>query len=315
MKSPEGPRKVKNKNEDVIPEYGLEDGIKKLVSLIQEKISKGILPVIVRVAGGSACGKTTEVSEKIKRIFNEDEVLILSMDNHYFDKHHWVKMAKQGISKPNVDEPASINFASVEKNEEQLISGKTIEEPLYSHRMQEATKTVTEQPHNIIVEEGIFNLLLEKKSERHINVFVDTDTYGRMIRRVYRDVKYRMRPNETAADMLKYVLETVEPMYEKHVKPTMENADMIINNPFDPESETEKFELKEAQLNFKTELTSEKLLALGAKVIDQAEQVDYYYNPKNLDETGETLRIRHEFRIGEEENNEKETIFFWLQRT
>jgi uridine kinase len=62
-----------------------------------------------------------------------------------------------------------------------------------------------------------------------MNIFVETSTSGRLIRRVLRDLK---RTNWSSKKIVEYFENVVNRMHKKYIEPQKENADMIILNEF-----------------------------------------------------------------------------------
>ncbi|MCX6737009.1 MAG: class IV adenylate cyclase [Candidatus Parcubacteria bacterium] len=274
-----------------IPEYNLEDGIEKIVSLINEKLSSQTGPVLIEIAGGSASGKTSAVSRKIKEIFG-DEAIIFSMDDYYRGKTFMNSEAEKG-NNLNWDQPEALNLELLQEHLKNLKSGEQIEKPVYDMKTSEPIDTEIIQPNRVIIVEGLFALNDIISGEGDIKVFVDIGTHGRILRRLLRDIE---RTGQKPADILRYFAEVVEPMHEKYIQNTKKNANIIVDNEYSPKVEAQKSGLHEIQLKFKIELDAETLRKLGAERLSSTTQVDYYYNPKdrNLIETNEILRIRQE---------------------
>ncbi len=274
-----------------IPRYNLEEGIEKIVAHINEKLSSQTGPVLIEIAGGSASGKTSAVSQKIKEIFG-DEAIIFSMDDYYRGKTFMNSEAEKG-NNLNWDQPEALNLELLQKHLKILKSGEQIEKPIYDMKTSEPIDTEIIQPNRVIIVEGLFALNDIISEEGDIKVFVDIGTHGRILRRLLRDIE---RTGQKPADILRYFAEVVEPMHEKYIQNTKKNANIIVDNEYSPKVEAQKSGLHEIQLKFKIELDAETLRKLGAERLSSTTQVDYYYNPKdrNLIETNEILRIRQE---------------------
>lgn len=274
-----------------IPEYDLEKGVEEVVEMIQEKSSEKEGPIIVEIAGGSASGKTSAVAAKIKEKFG-DEAIILSMDDYYRGKTFMEEEEKRG-NILNWDQPEALNLPLLKEHLKALKEGKPIEKPVYDMKVSEPTKTETLKPSKIIIVEGLFALNDQIKEEGDVKAFVDIGTHGRILRRLLRDIE---RTGQQPADILKYFSEIVEPMHEKYVLSTKENADLIIKNEYSPKIEAERSGMHEIQIKFKKEVDEDFLRSIGAERLGTIKQIDTYYNPKdrNLIETDEMLRIREE---------------------
>jgi len=278
-----------------IPEYGLEEGVERLSELVREKVSRQEEPVIVEVAGGSASGKTTAVTVKIKEMFGE-EAAVISMDDYYQGKMFMEERTKKGETL-NWDQPEALNLELLKEQLSELKASKTIEKPVYDFKVSESTRTERIEPRRVIIVEGLFALNEKIKDKGDVKAFVEIGTHGRILRRLLRDME---RTGQKPADILKYFAEVVEPMHEKYIESTKKNADIIINNEYSPGVEAEQSGLHEVQLKFRGELDEKTLNKSGAEQVSKTIQVDNYYNPRdrNLIETGEILRIREEDGYG-----------------
>jgi uridine kinase len=288
----EQPRVEKSKEKIDIPEYKLEEGIRRLTDSIKEKMAQSNnSSIVVEIAGGSASGKTSAVADMVKKVFGED-ALILSTDDYYRGKTFMEAEAGRG-NVLNWDQPEALNLELFQQHLAQLKSGEPIEKPVYDMKVSEPASTETVNPKRVIIVEGLFALVEKLKDEGDVKAFVDIGTHGRIVRRLLRDIK---RTGQKPADILKYFSQVVEPMHEKYIESTKKNADLIINNEYSPEIEAERSGLHEVQLKFRGALDPDKLRALGAERLSSTIQIDKYYNPRdrNLVQTGEILRIREE---------------------
>ncbi|MFH0873792.1 MAG: class IV adenylate cyclase [Candidatus Komeilibacteria bacterium] len=274
-----------------IPEFNKEEGLVRLVELIKEREAQSEGNVVVEIAGGSASGKTSAIADTIKRIFGE-EAMILSADDYYRGKPFMIAEAKKG-NVLNWDQPEAINLPLFREHLEQLKRGQEIAKPSYDFKTAEVTGTETVKPKKIIIAEGLFVLDDTVKDVGDVKAFIDIGTHGRIVRRLLRDVE---RTGQKPADILKYFSQVVEPMHDKYIESTRKNADLIINNEYNPEVEAERSGLHEVQLKFKSNLDQDKIRRLGGEKLGTTRQVDNYYNPKDRDlmKTGEILRIRQE---------------------
>jgi len=273
------------------PEYELQEGLGILVDKIKSKAEKSKEPIIVQIAGGSASGKTSEVSDKVKKVFGHDSIT-LSMDDYYRGKTFMESEAQKG-NNLNWDQPEALNLELLQKHLKQLKNGQEIEKPVYDMKISEPARTENVKPAKIIIIEGLFALNDKIEKQGDVKAFVDIGTHGRILRRLLRDIE---RTGQKPADILKYFSEVVEPMHEKYINSTKKNADIIIKNEYQPEVEADRSGLHEIQLKFKGEIANEILRKLGAERLGEVMQTDNYYNPQDRDliSTGEILRIREE---------------------
>ncbi len=177
---------------------------------------------IVGVAGGTASGKTTIVSQ-IAEYFGND-IVVISHDSYY--KAH-DEMTYEERSQLNYDHPDSFESERMANDIRDLIKGHTIEVPVYDYTIHNRSdRTITVEPKPVIIIEGI--LVLENKELRDLmdaKVYVDTDADERLMRRIRRDMTERARSIES---IMEQYATTVKPMHEEFVEPSKKYADIII---------------------------------------------------------------------------------------
>lgn len=269
------------------------EGVDILISKIDELYhqKKGERPIVVLLSGRTSSGKTTAVTSEILSKFGENAV-VLSMDHYQKGNSYIKKRSLEGV-KINWDHPDYVDTDLLKEHVGQLLKGKEIDVPEYSFITGEREGVNKFSPQDIIVVEGLFALRNELAELGDVKAFVDISLHGSIIRRLLRDVtRTTMNPSE----ILKYYLETVEPMYRQFVEPTKKNADMVLINEYNPENEAGKAGISEIQAKYKGTINSEKLRTSGARFLGVMEQKDVYFNPDshNLSESGENIRIRHE---------------------
>ncbi|MCM5663953.1 uridine kinase [Galbibacter mesophilus] len=181
--------------------------------------------LIIGIAGGTGCGKTTVVNQ----IINElplDEVGVLSQDSYYNDTSH---LSYEERTKINFDHPRAIDFDLLYKHLEDLRNNKTIEQPVYSFVKHNRTKDVIiTHPRKVMIVEGILILTNPKVRELFdIKIFVHADSDERLIRRIKRDISERGRDIN---EVLERYQSTLKPMHQQFIEPTKEFADIIIPN-------------------------------------------------------------------------------------
>ncbi len=177
---------------------------------------------IVGVAGGTASGKTTIVSQ-IAEYFGKD-IVVISHDSYY--KAH-DEMTYEERSQLNYDHPDSFESERMANDIRDLIKGRAIEVPVYDYTIHNRSdRTVTVLPKPVIIIEGI--LILENKELRDLmdaKIYVDTDADERLMRRIRRDMVERARSIES---IMEQYAATVKPMHEEFVEPSKKYADIII---------------------------------------------------------------------------------------
>ncbi len=181
--------------------------------------------LIIGIAGGTGCGKTTVVNQIINELPNE-EVGVISQDSYYNDLSH---LTLEDRRKTNFDHPNSIDFKLLELHLKALKSGKSIEQPVYSFlECNRTEKTVPTHPTKVMIVEGI--LIMSNPEIRKmfdIKIFVHADTDERLIRRLKRDVNER---GWNLDETLEKYQTVIKPMHDQFIEPTKGYADIIIPN-------------------------------------------------------------------------------------
>jgi len=181
--------------------------------------------LIIGIAGGTGCGKTTVVNQIINELPGE-EVGVISQDSYYNDLSHLSYEERANI---NFDHPRAIDFDLLGEHLTTLRKGKPIDQPVYSFPKHNRTKdTIHTHPRKVMIVEGI--LILTHPAIRDIfdiKIFVHADTDERLIRRLKRDINERGRDIE---EVLSRYQTTLKPMHDQFIEPTKEYADIIIPN-------------------------------------------------------------------------------------
>ncbi|PIB29960.1 uridine kinase [Maribacter sp. 4U21] len=181
--------------------------------------------LIIGIAGGTGCGKTTVVNQIINELPNE-EVGVISQDSYYNDLSH---LSLEDRRKTNFDHPNSIDFALLTEHLKKLKSGESIEQPVYSFlECNRTKKTIPTHPRKVMIVEGI--LIMTNPEIRNmfdIKIFVHADTDERLIRRLKRDVNER---GWNLDETLEKYQTVIKPMHDQFIEPTKEYADIIIPN-------------------------------------------------------------------------------------
>ncbi|NNL83244.1 MAG: uridine kinase [Winogradskyella sp.] len=181
--------------------------------------------LILGIAGGTGCGKTTVVNTILNQL-PEGEVGVISQDSYYKDTSH---LTYEERIKINFDHPRSIDFDLLVKHLKELKEGKSVEQPVYSFVTHNRTgDSVITHPRKVMIVEGI--LILTNPEIRDlfdIKIFVHADSDERLIRRLKRDINERGRDID---EVLERYQTTLKPMHEQFIEPMKEYADIIIPN-------------------------------------------------------------------------------------
>ncbi|OMP30472.1 uridine kinase [Mangrovimonas sp. DI 80] len=181
--------------------------------------------LIIGIAGGTGCGKTTVVNQILEQS-PDGEIGIISQDSYYRDTSHLTYEERTAI---NFDHPRSIDFELMEAHLKELKEGNTIEQPIYSFVKHNRTgETVKTAPTKVMIVEGILILTHpELRKLFDIKIYVHADSDERLIRRLKRDISERGRDLD---EVLSRYQDTLKPMHEQFIEPTKEYADIIIPN-------------------------------------------------------------------------------------
>ena len=181
--------------------------------------------LIIGIAGGTGCGKTTVVNTILNEL-PEGEVGVISQDSYYKDTSH---LSYDERVKINFDHPRSIDFELLEKHLKALKKGSSIEQPVYSFVKHNRTgDTIITKPRKVMIVEGILILShAEIRDLFDIKIFVHADSDERLIRRLKRDITERGRDIN---EVLARYQNTLKPMHQQFIEPMKEYADIIIPN-------------------------------------------------------------------------------------
>jgi uridine kinase len=181
--------------------------------------------LIIGIAGGTGCGKTTVVNQIINEL-PEDEVGVISQDSYYNETSHLSYEERVNI---NFDHPRAIDFNLLHQHLVELKKGNPIHQPVYSFVKHNRTSdTIITHPRKVMIVEGI--LILTNADLRElfdIKIFVHADSDERLIRRIKRDLSERGRDID---EILQRYQTTLKPMHQQFIEPTKEYADIIIPN-------------------------------------------------------------------------------------
>ena len=180
-------------------------------------------PILIGITGGTGSGKSS-IADAIYSSFSTECIAMIQQDMYYKDQSN---LSMEERVKTNYDHPKAFDNDLLISHLEDLISGKSIEKPIYDFSCHNRSKeTIKVDPRSIIIVEGI--LVLEDERLRDlldIKVYVDTDADIRILRRLVRDINERGR---TVDSVINQYLEVVRPMHLQFTEPTKRYADIIV---------------------------------------------------------------------------------------
>ncbi len=280
-----------------------DEGMGIAEAFISERIERK-RPVTLLVGGGPGSGRNTISKEMAERF--DDKAVVLSMGNYSRGRMFVDRNTSNFYNTDSVDYPLLLEHLWM------LSRGKEIEMPLFDTRtgerkeaLNENTKETEEQrvtvkPKEVIILEGLHALGAEIAPTGHLNLFMNRDLRGGLLRRavtdkvletLVEDERNKKSPSESLKNSLSYQLFTVLPMYRDHIEPTKRNADLVVDNGYDPRMGEEKFTNRETQVKYRGTIDSRRLEEIGAEKLYSATQVDEYLVAVNKEET---VRIRSE---------------------
>ncbi len=178
-------------------------------------------PYLIGLAGGSGSGKTALARELTDRL-PPGESVTLELDSYYLD---------QSGSSPadlNFDEPVAFEYELLLEHIQALSRGEAVNKPVYdfaNHSRLAQTELISPQRYVLI--EGLFVLYWpEIRDLLNLKVFLDSDHKTCLERRLARDVRERGRARASIEEQYQ---KAVQPMFETHVLPTREFAELILD--------------------------------------------------------------------------------------
>jgi uridine kinase len=195
-------------------------------------------PYLIGVAGPSCAGKT-ELSRNLVRAL---DATLLPLDCYYRDLSD---RTLEQRARFNFDEPSALDHDLFVQHLRDLAAGRPIDRPVYDFATHSRTSQVEritpghssgqlELPaceagllhREFIVVEGLFVLYWEDVRNLFVTkVFVDLEDQTCLDRRIYRDTRERGRTRES---VIRQFTETVQPMSNIYVRPTRQNADIVV---------------------------------------------------------------------------------------
>lgn len=173
---------------------------------------------VIGIAGPSGAGKSAlahALAEKLSGV-------VFALDAYYRDQ--------RGVAEDvlNVDVPDALDHHLIIDQLRTLVAGVPIQQPIYSyatHTRAPIRRTV--EPSPCIVVEGLFALYWpEVRKIFTTSVFLALDHAECLQRRIDRDTRDRGRTRTEVA----YQYESkVRPMYDLHVHPTREHAQLVLD--------------------------------------------------------------------------------------
>ena len=171
---------------------------------------------LIAISGAAGSGKTSFSKILFKALGGNDACSLIRMDTHYTGE-------PLSTGELNFDHPDSLDWKTLNSNINKLLKGKNIQNPIYSfeeHTRIKKTFLIESKP--IMIVEGLWALNHRFEAKQTVRIFIDVKEkvrYRRMIDRG-RDLAY-FDTNWTGI---------TRSMYKEHVAPTINLADVILDN-------------------------------------------------------------------------------------
>lgn len=178
--------------------------------------------LVIGICGASGSGKSTLAKELQARL--NRRCIYIKQDSYYKDHPDMSFEERQHI---NYDEPQAFEHEALCADLYALREGKSIFSKDYDytqHRRCDSGEVI--EPADVVLIEGIhvfYDPAVRELLDFKIYIQVDPDVC--LLRRVKRDLRERGRSIE---GIYSQYLDTVKPMYERHIRNYVEYADLIV---------------------------------------------------------------------------------------
>lgn len=181
-----------------------------LVKAIQELRGKKGSLVTVGIGGPSGSGKSS-LSAKVKSVFGGG--IVISMENY-----------REGVDDTNDLE--SVDFNTLVQNLEDLLKGHDIMMPQFDFQQKRRVgfKTVKPSQASLVIVDGTYALHSKLRSFLDIRVAVVGGLHFSLLSKVRYDI------GESCS--LDYLIDSIFPLFRKHIEPDLHHAQIRINNNF-----------------------------------------------------------------------------------
>lgn len=182
-------------------------------------------PIIIGIAGPSGSGKSV-LSTRVQESLGRSRCSIIAEDAYYRNLTHLSFEERCAV---NYDHPDTFEHELMEAHLAELLAGRSVDTPTYDYAKHlRAAEVQHVEPTPVIIVEGILIFhLAELRQRMDLKVFVDVAADICLVRRIFRDTQERGRTMES---VLNQYLQTVRPMAQQYVIPSMGFADVKISH-------------------------------------------------------------------------------------
>lgn len=250
-------------------------------------------PVLVGVGGRTSAGKTTAFISRVQEEF-PGRVAVISTDD-FARGTEFVEQETVEGREVNYDHPRYYDTHRARGILDSLRDGtREVQLPVFNLKKGKGEPDGEREfsARDIIVVEGLYALSDDLRDIYDLTAFVDISLHGSVMRRLLRDIH---RTNMTPDEILTYYFQVVEPMYQSYIKSSRNAADFVIENEYNPDTESAKTGVTEHQVKFRGKPNNIKFQQSGGQILGSTIQEDQYFAfDRHLKDTGEALRIRKE---------------------
>lgn len=178
--------------------------------------------LVIGICGASGSGKSTLARELESKL--NKRCVYLKQDSYYKDHSDMSFEERVHI---NYDEPEAFEHDVLRDDIFALREGRSITAKDYDYTEHRRCDSGVEiQPADVVLIEGIHVFYDEAVRDLlDFKIYIQVDPDVCLLRRVKRDIRDRGRSIE---GIYQQYLETVKPMYEKHIRNYVEYADLIV---------------------------------------------------------------------------------------
>ena len=181
-------------------------------------------PLLIAIAGPSCSGKSS-LADALAHALPGGPHAVLPLDAYYRDLGH-LPLAERPHA--NFDAPEALDWPLLREHVLQAADGETIAVPVYDFVRHQRTGDVAMLlPTARILIEGLYALYDPLiRTECSLALYMDVSEEICLQRRIARDAIERGR---TEVSVRRQFAETVAPMYRRHVAPTRQHADIVLD--------------------------------------------------------------------------------------
>ena len=178
--------------------------------------------LIIGICGASGSGKSTMAKALCAKL--NRPCIYIKQDSYYRDHPD---MSFEERERLNYDEPGIFEHDLLREDLLRLREGKPITTKEYDYaNHRRCDPGITIEPTDVVLIEGIHVFYdPEVRDLMDFKIYIQVDPDVCLLRRVKRDIRDRGR---TIESVYRQYLETVKPMYEKHIRNYVEYADLIV---------------------------------------------------------------------------------------